>query len=157
MILSFQGLGNAEIECFCFSKGLETWFFPISDKKLQFLGSRRLILSKNCDLFAPDGCFCQKIAIFRLLTAVSVKKLRFFGFQRLLQSRNGAVERLYLPIQKCLKMFPRTSLGVMGVPVISASWSRQIRRSSATRSPLSPACMAAMTLCMLSCALFRAS
>ena len=42
---------------------------------------------------------------------------------------------LYLPIQKCLKIFPNTSFGVICPPVISASSSRQIRRSSLIRSP----------------------
>ena len=43
--------------------------------------------------------------------------------------------RPYLPIQKCLKIFPNTSFGVICPPVISASSSRQIRRSSLIRSP----------------------
>ena len=42
---------------------------------------------------------------------------------------------LYLPIQKCLKIFPNTSFGVICPPVISASSSRQMRRSSLIRSP----------------------
>ena len=43
--------------------------------------------------------------------------------------------RPYLPIQKCLKIFPNTSFGVICPPVISASSSRQMRRSSLIRSP----------------------
>ena len=42
----------------------------------------------------------------------------------------------HLPTQKCLKMFPNTSLGVISPPVISARISNTCLRSSARRSPL---------------------
>ena len=67
--------------------------FPI--KKLRFFGSRRLIPSKNCDFFAPDGYFCQKIAIFLLLTLISTKNGGRFCLLTLISAKNGG--RFYLP------------------------------------------------------------
>ena len=55
--LPVQGVGSAEIERFWLSKGLEARFFPISDKKMRFIYSRRLFLLKNRDFSAPDDCF----------------------------------------------------------------------------------------------------
>lgn len=64
---------------------------------------------------------------------------------------------LYLPMQKCLKMFSSTSGVVIWPPVMSASWSRQTRRSSAIRSPLRSAFNPLITRVMLSLAWMRAS
>ena len=85
--LTFQGVGNAEIECFCLSKGLEAqklgdFVFPRGWKRGFFRFS-----IKNCDFFAPNGYFYQKIAIFPLPTANSIKKLQFICSRRLILSK----------------------------------------------------------------------
>ena len=63
----------------------------------------------------------------------------------------------YFPTQKFLKIFPKTSLGVIWPPVISARVSSAWRRSSLRRSPLSCIWRPSMTRWMLSWARTRAS
>ena len=65
---------------FDFPQGGESRFFPISDKKLRFFGSQRLILSKNCDFSAPDAHFCKKRgAVLHLRGVGSVEILIFYS------------------------------------------------------------------------------
>ena len=72
---------------------------------------------------------------FFTITDKSVLFTPCFSYFRLSLS-NNQYTTTYLPTQKFVKMFPRTSLGVIWPPVISESVSRVRRRSSERRSPL---------------------
>ena len=75
-----QGGETQFLPIFDFPQGGETQFLAISDKKLRFFGSQRLILSKNCDFFAPNAHFCKKRGAVLLIRGVgSVEILIFYS------------------------------------------------------------------------------
>ena len=118
----------------------------------------------------PAGCgktyFAEKIAeevginFMKNMRLEVLKYKKSLIYRDLVQITPSCLElfiRGHFPMQKCLKIFSSTSLGVMEPPVMSARWSRQMRRSSHIKSPLSCMFSPSMTRLMFSCARHRAS